>query len=39
LKRHETQSEELEQRQLKILKLRGVERMLKFAAGGQEMAA
>jgi hypothetical protein len=34
-----TQSEELEQRQLKILKLRGVERMLKLAADGQEMAA
>ncbi len=34
-----TQGEELEQRQLKVVKLRGVERMLKLAAHNQELAA
>ncbi len=34
-----TQSEEQEQRQLKIVKLRGVERMLKLASDGEELAA
>ena len=34
-----TQGEEQEQRHLKIVKLRGVERMLKLASDGQELAA
>ncbi len=34
-----TQSEEQEQRQLKIVKLRGVERMLKLASDGEDLAA